>query len=62
MSGKKTCFIISTIGEDNSNDRKISDEKFDLVFRPVLEELDYVVTRADKIGSPTPFHMILYST
>ena len=52
MSARKECFIISTIGEKDSNERKIADEKFDLVFEPVLKEANYNVTRADKIGTP----------
>ena len=48
----KTCFIISSIGKEGSEIRVKADEKFDLVFKPVLNELDYDVTRADKIGSP----------
>ena len=48
----KTCFIISTIGEEDSEPRKTADEKFDLVFEPILKELDYDVIRADKVGTP----------
>lgn len=48
----KTCFIISSIGKDGSEVRKSADDKYDLVFKPILEELGYKVTRADKIGSP----------
>lgn len=48
----KTCFIISSIGKEGSEIRAKADEKFDLIFKPVLNELDYGVTRADKIGSP----------
>lgn len=49
----KTCFIISSIGEKESEVRILADLKFDLVFEPVLKEFDYVVTRADMIGSPS---------
>ena len=48
----KTCFIISSIGKEGSEIRAKADEKFDLIFEPVLNELGYGVTRADKIGSP----------
>jgi len=48
----KNCFIISTIGEEGSEWRKLADEKYDLVFQPILNELEYQVTRADKVGSP----------
>lgn len=47
-----TCFIISSIGKEDSETRKLADEKFELIFEPVLKELGYNVTRADKIGSP----------
>jgi len=48
----KNCFIISTIGEEGSESRKLADEKYDLVFEPILKELDYEVIRADKVGTP----------
>ena len=48
----KTCFIISSIGKEDSETRKLADEKFELIFEPVLKELGYKVTRSDKIGSP----------
>jgi len=47
----KSCFIISSIGSEDSEIRKLANEKFDLVFEPVLTKLGYDVTRADKIGS-----------
>lgn len=49
---EKTCFIISPIGEEGSETRKIADEKFDLVFEPVLKELGYNAVRADKESTP----------
>lgn len=48
----KTCFIISSIGEEDSEIRDLADTKYDLVFEPVLVECGYKSTRADKIGSP----------
>lgn len=48
----KSCFIISSIGSEDSDIRKLANEKFDLIFEPVLTKLGYDVTRADKIGSP----------
>lgn len=44
----KTCFIISTIGDEDSDPRKIADIKFEYFFKPVLEDLKYTVIRADK--------------
>jgi len=51
MSSDKVCFIISPIGDPESEVRKMSDEKFDLIFKPVLEELGYKPIRADKESS-----------
>lgn len=48
----KTCFIISSIGKEVGEIRDIADEKFDLIFEPVLKQFNYKVTRADKIGNP----------
>lgn len=48
----KTCFIISSIGEEGSQERILADEKFELVFSPILKKFEYKVTRADKIGTP----------
>lgn len=36
---EKICFIMSTIGEAGSPERISSDEKYDLVYKPVLESL-----------------------
>src|SRR5574337_1152984 len=52
MSSEKICFIISPIGEPDSEIRKLADEKYDLVFEPVLVELGYTPIRADKENSP----------
>ena len=51
MSLQKVCFIISPIGEPDSEPRKLSDEKYDLIFKPILEELGYEPIRADKESS-----------
>ena len=48
----KMCFILSSIGENGTETRQIADEKYDLVFKPVLNDLGYSVTRSDKIGTP----------
>ena len=47
----KTCFVISAIAEDGSQTRKEADDKFDLVYLPILKEMDYKITRSDKISS-----------
>jgi hypothetical protein len=48
----KICFIISSIGNDDSPERKSADEKYDLVYEPVLKELNYEPFRADKETTP----------
>ena len=48
----KTCFIISSIGEGGTRVREQANEKYELIFEPILKELGYEVTRADKIGKP----------
>ena len=48
----KVCFIISSIGEEGSLTRSVADEKFNLVFKPVLEEAGYVPIRADMDNIP----------
>lgn len=49
MSAKKEkiCFIISTIGSDNSEPREKADEKLNYLFAPTLEKLGYKPIRAD---------------
>jgi hypothetical protein len=34
---RKTCFILSAIGVEGSDIRKLADEKFDLVYSPVVQ-------------------------
>ena len=67
MVDKKTCFIISTIGEEGTPERKLADDKYDLGFKPILDELNYDITKADKIGTPGSIsydivHRIMTST
>ena len=52
MSEEKICFIISPIGEKDSKTRKLADQKYDLIFEPVLKECGYKPIRADKENSP----------
>ena len=48
----KTCFYISPIGEDNSEERKHSDLFLESIVSPAFEKFGYTVVRADQIGSP----------
>ena len=45
----KTCFVISPIGPDGSEQRKNADDLFDLIIQPALEVFDFKVIRGDKL-------------
>ena len=45
---KKTCFVVSIIGNEGSEQRKHSDNVFDHIINPALSK-NFDVTRADKI-------------
>ena len=45
---KKTCFVISPIGDKGSEVRSKADALFDLIIEPALEKYDFEITRADK--------------
>lgn len=49
---EKICFIISTIGSENSDSREKADEKLNYLFKPVLENLNYKVIRSDNEDTP----------
>lgn len=48
---KKTCFLISPIGEAGSDVRTAADDLFDLIIVPALDVFQFGVVRADKIPS-----------
>ena len=48
----KTCFIISRIGGDGTQEREKADEKLNHFFTPVLKELGYSAVRADQEETP----------
>ena len=52
MAKKKICFIISSIGEKDSEIRKISDQKLNHVYKPVVEQKGYNAIRADDVSNP----------
>jgi hypothetical protein len=52
MDAKKTCFVISPIGSDASDQRKRSDLVLKHIFKVALEPLGYTVVRADEISEP----------
>ncbi|MFN0187830.1 MAG: hypothetical protein ACKVQV_03945 [Bacteroidia bacterium] len=49
---KKVCFVISPIGEDDSETRKRSDQVLKHIITGAVEQLGYEVVRADKISEP----------
>ena len=49
---KKTCFVISPIGEDGTDIRKRADQVLRYIIREALEPRGYVVSRADDIAKP----------
>jgi len=50
---KKTCFVISPIGPEDSDIRQIADDFLELLVEPVLARYDFAVMRADKIQRPS---------
>ena len=48
----KTCFVISSIGSEDTPKRTKADALLEYVIKPVLEPLGYEVTRADAIAAP----------
>ncbi len=52
MSERKSCFVISPIGEPNSDTRRRADQVLTYVIQPAVEECGYTATRADQIGNP----------
>lgn len=49
---KKTCFVISPIGEEGSETRERSDKVLKHIICGTVEQLGYEVVRADKISEP----------
>ena len=52
MSNEKTCFFVSAIGNENSSERKNSDELFTYILVPICEKLDFKCIRIDKLSNP----------
>lgn len=48
----KKCFVIAPIGSSESDIRKRSDQIFEFLLQPILEELGYEAIRADMINHP----------
>ena len=47
---KKTCFVISPIGDEGSDVRKHADDFLELLVEPALTKFGFTVIRADKIA------------
>jgi hypothetical protein len=52
IQDKKICFVISPIGEDDSETRKRSDQVLKHIITGAVEQRGYEVVRADKISEP----------
>ena len=52
MNGTKNCFVISPIGEPDSETRKRSDQVLKFIIRPAVESCGYEATRADEMDKP----------
>lgn len=52
MSEEKICFVISPIGQEQSETRKRSDQIFKYVIHPVTAQHGYKAIRADHISNP----------
>jgi tetratricopeptide (TPR) repeat protein len=56
MSEKRSCFVISPIGNSGSDERKRADDLYELVVVPALEKYAFDITRADKLPSAGPIN------
>ena len=52
MTDEKTCFVISPIGEPDSDTRKRADQILKHVVKPAVGECGYTAVRADEIDKP----------
>lgn len=52
-NAKKTCFVISPIGAENSDTRKLADDVLELIVEPALQPFGFTIVRADKISRPS---------
>lgn len=50
---KKTCFVVSPIGADDTAVRLAADDFLELLVEPALQPFGFEILRADKIAAPT---------
>jgi hypothetical protein len=46
---ERECLVLSPIGQENSKEREIADQVYELILKPVVEQNGYTIGRADKI-------------
>lgn len=49
---RRTCFVISPIGDEGTESRRRADRVFKHIIEPVVEECGYKAVRADQISKP----------
>ena len=52
MTEKKKCFVISPIGEPDSDTRIRADKVLNTIIKPAIEKYNYITERADEIDKP----------
>lgn len=52
LNKKPICFVISPIGEEDSEIRQNSEKLYNYILKPVVDKLGYEITRSDKISEP----------
>lgn len=50
-ANKKTCFVISPIGEEGSDVRSMADDFLEILVEPSLQPFGFEIIRADKIAT-----------
>jgi hypothetical protein len=56
----KSCFVISPIGEPNSEIREHADDVFDFIIKPAVDRTGHIAKRADHAARPGPITDQMY--
>jgi hypothetical protein len=48
----QTCFVISPLGDQGAEVRRRSDDRFEMIIRPVLDPLGFSIVRVDRLSRP----------